>query len=73
MRMSMAKQYRAAELSRIRRAAVDLTASGQSFETVVKFMRKELQRVDDTLAALGTAMRVVDQASKEAIRRNKAG
>jgi hypothetical protein len=70
--MSMAKQYRAAELNRIRREAVGLTASGQSFEQVVGFMREELRSVDQTLAALGTAMKIVDRASKEAIRRHKS-
>lgn len=70
--MSMAKQYRSSELNRIRREAVALTASGQSFEQVVGFMREELRSVDQTLAALGTAMKIVDRASKEAIRRNKS-
>ena len=70
--MSMAKQYRSSELNRIRREAVALTASGQSFEQVVGFMREELRSVDQTLAALGTAMKIVDKASKEAIRRHKS-
>ena len=71
--MSMAKQYRAAELNRIRREAVALTASGQSFEQVVGFMREELRSVDQTLATLGTAMKIVDKASKVAVRRDRDG
>ena len=70
--MSMAKQYRASELTRIRREAVGLTASGQSFEQVVGFMLGELRSVDETLAALGTAMKIVDKASKEARHPRKA-
>ena len=68
--MGTAETYCAMELNRIRREAVTLTASGQSFEQVVGFMREELRLVDQTLATLGTAMKIVDRASKEAIRRN---
>lgn len=68
--MRTAEEYRATELRRIRREAVDVTASGQSFEQVVGFMREELRLVDQRLAALGTALKIVDRASKEAIRRN---
>lgn len=68
--MRAAEEYRATELRRIRREAVDVTASGQSFEQVVGFMQEELRLVDQRLAALGTAMKIVDRASKEAIRRN---
>jgi hypothetical protein len=68
--MSPTEEYRGNELRRIRREAVDLTAGGQSFEAVVNHIQKELRCVDDTLAALGTAMKLVDRAINEAIRRN---
>ena len=68
--MGTAEEYRATELRRIQREAVNLTASGQSFEEVVCHIQSELRCVDDTLAALGTAMKLVDRAIDEAMRRN---
>lgn len=71
--MGTAEEYRATGLRRIRREAVDLTASGQSFEEVVRHIQTELRCVDDTLAALGTAMKLVDRAINEAVKRNTVG
>jgi len=68
--MGTAETYCAMELNRIRREAVGLTASGQSYEEVVRFIQMELRDVDRAVATLGTAMKIVDGAINVAIRRN---
>jgi len=65
--MNIAEQYRDSRLQGILLAAVDLASSGQSHQTIERFLRVELGKVDAEVAVMSPAFAIVQSAHLEVL------
>lgn len=64
--MNLADQFWATEVQRIRMSAAELAAEGQSHESIVAFILKELRSLSATTATHAEAFRIAERATDEA-------